>query len=141
MHASKTLKRVCLTPLVSGVGGMVSFKTKMTAGLIDHGIQVTFDLADEPYNAVLIIGGTRQLVPLRRMHRRGIPVVQRLDGMNWLHRRLHTGVRHWLRAEFGNWLLVYTRERIANRVVYQSRFVRDWWVRTHGTGPLGVRII
>ncbi|MCL5428382.1 MAG: glycosyltransferase family 4 protein [Chloroflexi bacterium] len=141
MHASKTLKRVCLTPPVSGVGGMVSFQTKMTAGLIDHGIQVTFDLADEPYNAVLVIGGTRQLVPLRRMHRRGIPVVQRLDGMNWLHRRLHTGVRHWLRAEIGNWLLAYTRERFANRVVYQSRFVRDWWARTHGAGPSGVRII
>lgn len=114
---------------------MVSFQAKLTAGLAARGIQVTNDLADQPYDSVLVIGGTRQLVDLRRARRRGLPIVQRLDGINWLHRRTRTGARHWLRAEIGNWLLSYIRERLATRVVYQSRFVQDWWQKRYGPGP------
>jgi glycosyltransferase involved in cell wall biosynthesis len=128
-------KRICLTPRVSGVGGMVSFQAKLSAGLAARGIQVTHDLSDTPYDAVLVIGGTRQLVELRRLRRRGVPIVQRLDGMNWLHRRTRTGLRHWLRAEIGNWILAYIRERLATRVVYQSHFVVEWWQRRYGAGP------
>ena len=120
---------------------MVSFQAKLTAGLAARDIQSTFDLADKNVDAVLIVGGTRQLVALNRIRRRGIPIVQRLDGMNWLHRHMRTGARHWLRAEIGNWLLAYIRERIATRGVYQSRFVQDWWQRVHGTGPADMRII
>ena len=129
------LKRICITPRVSGVGGMVSFSAKLSAGLAARGIQETYDLADRPYEAVLVIGGTRQLVGLRRAQRHGLPIVQRLDGMNWLHRRTRSGPRHWLRAELANWLLAYIRERLATRVVYQSRFVQEWWQRTNGVGP------
>ncbi|MEX1247896.1 MAG: glycosyltransferase family 4 protein [Anaerolineales bacterium] len=136
-----TLKRVCLTPRVSGVGGMVSFQAKLTTGLEACGIQVTYDLEDEPFDSVLVIGGTRQLVGLRRAKRRGIPIVQRLDGMNWLHRRTRTGLRHWLRAEVANWLLAYIRGRIATRMVYQSRFVQDWWRRVYGEGPSRQHVI
>jgi glycosyltransferase involved in cell wall biosynthesis len=114
---------------------MVSFQAKLKSGLAERGIQVTFDLDDEPYDSVLVIGGTRRLGALRRAKRRSIPIVQRLDGMNWLHRRLHTGGLHWLRAERGNRLLAHIRNRIATRVVYQSHFVEDWWQRQHGPGP------
>lgn len=129
------LKRVCLTPQVSGVGGMVSFQAKLKNGLAKRSIQVTFDLDDEPYDSVLVIGGTRRLGALGRTKRRGIPIVHRLDGMNWLHRRLPTGILHWLRAERGNRLLAHIRNRIATRIVYQSHFVDDWWQRKHGSGP------
>ena len=128
-------KRICITPRVSGVGGMVSFAAKLSAGLVARGIQVTYDLGDQPYDGVLVIGGTRKLVALRRARRSGLPIVQRLDGMNWLHRRTPTGARHWLRAELANWLLAYIRERLATQVVYQSHFVQDWWKSTHRMGP------
>lgn len=141
MQTSKALRRVCLTPQVSGVGGMVSFQAKLKAGLAARGIQVTNDPSDEVSNALLVVGGTRQLVALRRARRRGTPIIQRLDGINWLHRRLRTGIRHWLRAEIGNWLLAYIRERIAIRIVYQSEFVKDWWVRKYGPGPSISRVV
>jgi len=134
MSASQ-LKRVCLTPQVSGVGGMVSFQAKLISGLAKRGIHVTFDLDDELYDSVLVIGGTRRLGALRRARQRGIPIVQRLDGMNWLHRRLPTGILYWLRAERGNRLLAHIRNRIATSVVYQSHFVEEWWQRTQGSGP------
>ena len=114
---------------------MVSFAQKLRAGLAARGIQVTYDLADLPYEGVLVIGGTRQLVGLRRARRGGLSIVQRLDGMNWLHRHTRNGARHWLRAELANWLLAYIRESLATRVVYQSHFVQEWWQRTRGAGP------
>jgi len=141
MQASKVFNRVCLTPQVSGIGGMVSFQAKLKSGLALHGIQVAHDLNDEQIDSVLVVGGTRQLVGLRRIRKRGIPIVQRLDGINWLHRRMRTGARHWLRAEIGNWLLAYIRERIATRIVYQSEFVHDWWNRKYGAGPKNKRVI
>ena len=130
-----TLKRVCITPKVSGVGGMVTFQAKLNTGLTARGIQVTYDLQDETYDCVLVVGGTKRLGALRRAKQRGLPIVQRLDGMNWLHRRVRTGLRHWLRAESGNHLLASIRKHIATHVVYQSHFVQDWWQREHGVGP------
>lgn len=133
---SSKLKRVCLTPQVSGVGGMVTFQARLSAGLGKRGIRVSFDLDDLPYDSVLVIGGTRRLGALGRAKQRCTPIVQRLDGMNWIHRRLPTGILHWLRAERGNRLLAHIRNRLASRVVYQSHFVEEWWHGKQGHGPL-----
>lgn len=134
MRPAKPLRRVCLTPTVSGIGGMVSFQAKISAGLVARGIEVSHD-PSEGCDAILVIGGTRQLNGLRRAARSGIPVVQRLDGMNWLHRRRRTGLRHWIRAELGNRLLAAIRNQIATTIVYQSHFVQDWWQGQYGAGP------
>ena len=114
---------------------MVSFRYKLTAGLQARGVEVTHDLGASNYDGVLIIGGTRHLLGLWRAKRRGVPIVQRLDGMNWLHRHLKTGLRHRLRAEYGNLLLNLIRTRFATRIVYQSQFARDWWTRVYGPTP------
>jgi glycosyltransferase involved in cell wall biosynthesis len=123
---------------------MVSFQYKLADGLRARGVQVCQDLSDTPYQAVLVIGGTRDLAGLWRARRRGIPVVQRLDGMNWLHRLAglrRDGWRHYLRAEYGNRLLALIRSRLASRLVYQSEFARRWWERVHGTLPVENQVI
>ena len=124
--------RICIVPKVSGTGGMVSFRQRLTAGLVRRGMQVCDDLDDGQSDAVLVIGGTRQLIALWRARRRGARIVQRLDGRNWLHRLRKTGLRHFLRAEYGNWNLSWIRSRLAQRIVYQSEFARDWWERAVG---------
>lgn len=128
--------RICLVPQPTGVGGMVSFQRKMMAGLAQRGVDVSYDLDDTPYEAVLVIGGTRQLGRLRRARRSGIRIVQRLDGMNWLHRLRRTGLRHFLRAEYGNALLALIRSRLADYVIYQSKFSKQWWERVRGSTPV-----
>lgn len=90
-------------------------------------MEVCHDLGDLPYDAVLLTGGTRQLFALWQARRRGVRVVQRLDGINWIHRQRRTGWRHYLRAEYANWLLAFIRTRIASQIAYQSEFVRGWW--------------
>jgi glycosyltransferase involved in cell wall biosynthesis len=128
-----TSDRICLVPRVRGVGGMVSFVGKLTQGLVARGIEPCYDLRDLPYDAVLVIGGTRQIVALWRIRQKGIRIVQRLDGMNWVHKVRRTGLRHYLRAEYGNMILKLIRDHLVDRVVYQSKFARDWWERSHGS--------
>ena len=147
MGSSVLPKRVCLLPRLSGVGGMVSFQKRLVSGLAKRGVEVTYDVRDRPYRAVLVIGGTRQLLGLSRAKQRGVPVVQRLDGMNWIHRLpaqdggLRTGLRHFLRAEYGNLILATIRSRLASTIVYQSEFSRLWWETMRGPAPGEWRVV
>ena len=111
---------------------MVSFRGKLVKGLAKRGIGVSYHLADTPYDAILVIGGTRDLAGLWSAKRRGARVVQRLDGMNWIHRKKRTGWRHYLRAEYGNFILSLIRSRMADRIIYQSEFSHQWWERVYG---------
>jgi glycosyltransferase involved in cell wall biosynthesis len=118
-------------PAVDGLGGMASFRLKFEAGLKARGVDVTHH-PDEAAEAVLVIAGTRNLLPLWRARRRGMRIVQRLDGINWVHRRRNTGLRHFLRAEYGNFVLSGIRSRIATHILYQSEFTHRWWEDWYG---------
>jgi glycosyltransferase involved in cell wall biosynthesis len=119
--------RICILPRATNTGGVTSFQASLTDGLNQRGIQVCHRLDETPFDAVLLTSTIRDLPDLLRLRRQGIRIVQRLDGINWLHRRLHTGARHFLRAEYGNRLLALLRSRVVTHIVYQSWFVRRWW--------------
>jgi len=124
--------RICIIPQATNTGGVTSFQANLSAGLKARGIQVCHDLDETPFDAVLLTSTTRNLPGLLRLRRQGLRIVQRLDGINWLHRRLRTGVNHFLRAEYGNRLLAMLRARMATHIVYQSEFVHGWWARRFG---------
>src|SRR5262249_22133637 len=125
-------KRICIVPKVHGVGGMVSFLHKFSAGAQARGVQVISDLADTPYDAVLVIGGARQIPLLYRAKQRGVRVVQRLDGINWIHTVRPISLKHTIRAEYGNLLLAFIRRFLADQIIYQSIFSQRWWERRFG---------
>ena len=133
--------RVALVPRVSGVGGMVSFRRKLSAGMAERGIEISYDVFDPGVDRILVIGGTRQLGQWWQARRRGVRIVQRLDGMNWLHRVRKTGFRHYLRAEYGNLILRLIRNRLAHRVVYQSIFARKWWENAGGKAGIPSSVV
>ena len=118
---------VCLLPHVEGLGGPASFYARLAAGLEERHVTVLSDPLDPACRAILVIGGTRRVLELLRAKRRGIRIVQRLNGMNWIHRRRFTGVRHFIRSEANNLLLSFIRGTIAGRIIYQSNFARTWW--------------
>jgi len=120
---------------------MVAFRDKLVDGLMKRGIGVTFELSDAPYAAILIIGGTRDLMGLWRAKRHGVRITQRLDGMNWIHRIRRTGWRHYLRAEYGNMILSLIRSRLADQIIYQSKFSQQWWKRVYGVNDIPWRVI
>jgi glycosyltransferase involved in cell wall biosynthesis len=132
LRYNRLVARICIIPKATTTGGVTSFQAKLAAGLAARGIQTCYNLADKPYEAVLLTGGIRDLLGLWRARRKGVRIVQRLDGINWLHRRFHTGPRHFLRAEYGNRLLELLRIRFASQIVYQSEFARAWWSERFG---------
>ena len=121
---------ICIVPKVN-TGGMASFRLKFEDGLRRRGIEITHN-PDDTSDIILVIGGTRHLLPLWRAKRRGVRIVQRLDGINWVQRARWSGLRYTVRAELGNLLLAFIRNRIADRVVYQSEFIRGWWEDWYG---------
>lgn len=135
MVTPRQISRLCLIPKVGGIGGMVTFREKLAIGLAQRGIGVANSLADTPYDGILVIGGTRDLPGLWRLRHRGVSIVQRLDGMNWIHRKKRTGLRHYLRAEYGNFILSTIRSRLASKIIYQSEFAHTWWERVYGKRP------
>ncbi len=120
------MPRICIFPRVEGLGGVTSFRLKFEQGLRTRNMDVTYDL-NQPSDAILVLAGTKNLLPLWRARSQGRRIVQRLDGVNWVHRVRWAGLRYSLRAVYGNWNLSFIRARIANTLIYQSQFIKRWW--------------
>lgn len=127
-------------PRVEGPGGVTSFRLKFENGLRARGLEVTND-PSQPADAVLVLAGTRQLFSLRKARRSGVRIVQRLDGINWVHRARWAGLRYTLRAIYGNRNLAFIRARLADHIVYQSQFVRRWWEEWYRPTPVPSSVI
>lgn len=141
MASDPVRARICVVPNINKVGGMGSFRGRLTQGLNARGIEVVDNLDDTPYDAILVIGGTRNLAGIWRAKQRGVRVVQRLDGMNWIHRKKRTGWRHFIRADYGNFILSLIRARLADQIVYQSEFSHQWWEREYGKSPVPAIVV
>ncbi len=123
---------ICILPRLKGLGGPASFASRLTSGLLARGYTVTDNPLAPGVRALLVMGGTRRLDLVWRARQHGVRIVQRLNGMNWVHRKLPTGPRHYIKAEASNWVLSITRRRLADRIIYQSRFTQDWWQTVYG---------
>ena len=66
------------------------------------------------------------------MKKKGVPIIHRLDGLNWLHRVQRRNWKNWLLNEIRNLFIRTIRNTFADAVVYQSKFVENWW-KNHGT--------
>ncbi len=123
---------ICILPNLKTIGGPSTFQSKLKTGLSARGIEAHNDISREDTRALLITGATRDLGALLEARKHNIRIIQRLDGMNWLHKRHTTGLHHYLRSEQMNLQLAIIRRLFADRIVYQSVFTRDWWNRVYG---------
>jgi len=124
-------KTICIVPHQPGLGGPASFQSRFIRVLQDRGYRVTHEVLDPVNFAILVIGGTKYIPQLRQAKKAGIRIIQRLNGMNWVHRKRNTGLRHFLRAEVNNYILKTIRQ-LADGIIYQSDFSREWWNRVGG---------
>jgi glycosyltransferase involved in cell wall biosynthesis len=131
-HANKRYGTLCILPRLEGLGGPASFRARLGQGLQARGVRVVGDPTEPAVTTLLVIGGTSRLHDVWLARRRGVRVVQRLNGMNWIHRRRFTGVRHFLRSEWNNFILSTIRRSMADRIIYQSDFSRSWWQTVYG---------
>ncbi len=128
----KEISRICVFPKFLVQGGPASFQAKFKKGMAERGIEVTYDLEDHPYDVILVSGGLRSPGKLKPMIEKNIPIIQRLDGINWVHKRSKTGLRHYLKSEYGNRIISHLRDRVVNKIIYQSEFVLKNWERVYG---------
>lgn len=133
--------QICLIPKLSGLGGMVSFQAKFIQGLASRQIPYSFDLSHSANTAVLVIGGTRQLLKLRQAKLHGVRIFQRLNGINWMHRIEKTPLRLTLKAELNNLTLAAIRRFIADGIIYQSAFSQNWWDRVYGEARVSTTVV
>lgn len=132
MSIPTSIKGLCFANQIGGHSGPAAFQRRLIEGVARYGLEVSYLPESGPKRPLLIIGGTRRIPQVWRAKRAGALVVQRLNGMNWIHRRRRTGLRHYVKAEWSNWLLRFTRRWLADAIVYQSNFVRAWWDREAG---------
>ncbi len=132
---------VCIVPRLQGLGGPASFRSRLVTGLNRRGIPVVDSPDDPTCRSILVIGGTRHIPDLQRAQKRGVRVIQRLNGMNWIHRRRFTGAGHFLRSEINNLILSYIRRYVADAIIYQSGFARTWWQTVYQSVPAPSEVV
>ena len=124
-------KTICIVPHKLGLGGPASFQSRLEQELAGRGYCISHDVFDPANAVVLVNGGTRHIGKIHQAKRNGVRIVQRLNGMNWVHRVANTGIKHYLRAEINNRILTIIRS-MADDIIYQSHFSQDWWNRERG---------
>jgi glycosyltransferase involved in cell wall biosynthesis len=134
-------KSIALMPKLEGLGGPTSFQAKLIQGLHARGIQAHFDPLDPAVKTILVVGGTKHVATIWQARRRGIRIVQRLNGMNWIHHKQKTGIKHYLRSEYGNFILSTIRNHLTDAIVYQSQFARSWWQIAYGRSNVESTVI
>ena len=134
------MPRICIVPKVNGLAGVASFRLKFEDGLRARGVDITYD-SSQNVDAILVLAGTKNLLPLWKARRRGIRMVQRLDGINWVHRVRWAGLRYTIRAIYGNANLSFIRARFVDHIIYQSQFIKRWWEDWYGPARVPSSVI
>lgn len=109
-------------------GGVGTFQKNITSHFLERGFSVSHGKIDNgKKNIILVMGGTRRLLWLYVNKLKGIPIIHRLDGKNWQHWIENKNFEFIIRSEFRLFILRFIRRFIADGIIYQSNFIRDWW--------------
>jgi len=115
-------------PHSPGIGGPGSFQSRFETEIMRRGWEIGYaNTSSVGADCVFIVGGTKRLFWLLTMKIRGVPIIYRLDGIGWLHRRKKVGFIAYLLAEYRNLNNKLLHAFFADHVVYQSLFVKEWW--------------
>ena len=122
-------------------GGPGSFQIRLISELKTHGFEIVYPNSKTRPTVILIVGGTVRLDWLLWCRARGSRIVHRLDGINWRHRVLDCSLRYKLRSETRNGLIRVARNYLADEIIYQSYFVKNWWETSYGRPNVNTAVI
>lgn len=114
-------------PHPPGAGGPGSFQVRFENQIKAKGNVILYKGDNTKPDLIFVVGGTKRLFWLLRMKMRGIPIIYRLDGIGWLHKKTKTNLKYYWTAEFRNASSKAIHAFLATKIVYQSQFVKDWW--------------
>ena len=127
LHTENIKQMIITFPHPPGSGGPGSFQIRFEQVLKLNDWQVLYAENRRLPDLVFIVGGTKRIVWLLKMKIKGIPIIYRLDGINWLHRKKKIGWKKYLMAEYRNMNNKLIHAYFANFIIYQSEFVKEWW--------------
>jgi len=114
-------------PHPPGAGGPGTFQTRFENELKKKAWVVSYADKKAKPDIVFVVGGTRKLLWLWKMKRKGIPIIYRLDGIPWLHRKKKTSFKTYIKVELMIMINKLIHGFLASHIVYQSEFVKKWW--------------
>jgi glycosyltransferase involved in cell wall biosynthesis len=114
-------------PHPPGAGGPGSFQIRFEKELLKNGWAVCYAGTHKQPDLVFVVGGTRKLFWLWKMRLKKIPIVYRLDGISWLHKKGQVKLKSYMIGESRNWMSKCIHAFLADKIIYQSRFVKEWW--------------
>lgn len=114
-------------PHPPGSGGPGSFQFRLEKCLDELGVAIIYPEDKICPDVILVVGGTKRISWLLHMKRKGIPIIYRLDGINWLHRKNWLNLNKYLLTVYRNLNNKFIHAFIADHIIYQSLFVKDWW--------------
>lgn len=118
-------------PHKPGSGGPGSFQIRFEKEIVSRGWTITYRKDKVVPDIIFVVDGTKHLFWLLRMKLKGIPIIYRLDGINWLHRKKRVGINGFIRGEAGNFISKTIHGFLADKIIYQSHFVENWWNKTN----------
>ena len=128
MHEEKTEQLIIgFTHQAQEIGGPGTFQTRLIVELEKRNWRVVYPEDRIVPDVVLVVGGSGKIGWLLWCKWKGSQIVHRLDGINWRHRVLKCSVGYKIKSEARNWVTFFIRNYLADRIVYQSNFVMDWW--------------
>jgi len=114
------------------IGGPRSFQLRFEKYLILKGWNISYAGDGIRPDIIFVVGGTRRILWLCWQKLLGVKIVVRLDGINWQHRVYEKNKFIYLVKEIHNIIINVIRKYIADCVIYQSLFIRDWWCIKYG---------
>jgi glycosyltransferase involved in cell wall biosynthesis len=125
------MNKLIAFPHKPGSGGPGSFQKRFESELEKTGFQIGYlDQKNINPDLIFIVGGTKKIKKLLAWKLKKVPILYRLDGINWLHRipKTHqSSLKNYVRSEAINLLNKIIHGFIADFIIYQSDFVKVWW--------------
>ncbi len=122
-------------------GGPGTFQILIENHLEKLGWDICHDTPKPNTKVAFIVGGTAKVATLIRLKLKGVKIIHRLDGMLYPSRFENYGIKQKLRILLINSLLNIIRRYFADYVVYQTKFVKDWWYDKYGAASVPEFII
>lgn len=126
MQMKSEIKTIAF-PHPPGAGGPGSFQNRFERELKERHWSITYAYEVTNPDLVFIVGGTRKLVWLLKMKIKGVPIIYRLDGIPWLHKKKKVSFKTYCKVELMIIINKLTHAFLADKIVYQSKFVEQWW--------------
>lgn len=124
--------KILAFPHKSGRGGPGTFQQHFKNITEDEIFKIVYLDSNIKPDLILIIGGSSKILKILYFKLLGTKVILRLDGINYRHKYYGQDLKDKIRAVLTNQLIGFYRRFVADYIIYQSNFVKEWWEKDFG---------